>query len=264
MQRIDGVSVTMAAPVEQVLANIAASTARGLKQVHELSDWREGMPIALVGGGPSLRDTIGEVRKFKNVMVCGSAHDWLVDQGVTPRWCVLCDPDPIMANYVTKSSPGTTYLVASQCSPELFESLYWANVVLWNCGADAETNNSIWGDSQTVIMSGGCTVLSRAVFLAVSFGFSNLHLFGCDTCMNAGHHAYEFSTEAENDTVNDAKWMSIGGPDGRKFLMASYHVGQLFDFKNLLKTIGRRARFTVHGDGALAELMKLGKEAADA
>lgn len=260
MQRIDGTKVTMAMPYDKVVANIRASEQLPLRQIYDLPDWREGMPIALVGGGPSLRETIGELRKFKNVIVCGSVHDHAVSQGIAPRWAVICDPDPIMANYLRKPCSGTTYLVASQCDEAVFEALAGYDVVLWNCGADAETNRNVWGDSQTVIMSGGCTVLTRAVFIAVSLGFSNLHLFGCDTCMDAGHHAYEFSTEGENDTVGDAQWMSIGGPDGRKFLMASYHVAQLFDFKNLLKTIGRRAKFTAHGDGALAELFRLGKE----
>lgn len=263
MQRIDGTKVTMAMPFDRVLANIRAAERRPLKQIHDLPDWREGMPLALVGGGPSLRDTIDELRKFKNVMVCGSAHDHVVDQGVIPRWAVACDPDPLMANYLRRAHPDTTFLVATQCDEAVFKELDNRNVVLWNCAADAETNKDIWGDEQAVTIHGGCTVLTRAIFIAVNFGFSNLHLFGCDTCMDAGHHAYDWSTKEENDIVSDAQRMRIGGPEGREFLMASYHLAQLFDFKALLKTVGRRARFTIHGGGVLAEIMKLGKEAAN-
>lgn len=266
MERIDGTKVTMAMPFDKVMANVEAASRRGLREIHTLSDWREGMPLAIVGGGPSLRETLGDLRRFQQIMVCGSAHDHLVEQGIVPRWAVICDPDPVMANYLRLPCKGTTYLVASQCDAAVFKALQVdeVEVILWHCAADVETNKALWGTKQTVIVNGGCTVLSRAIFLAVSFGFANLHLFGCDTCLDAGHHAYPFSTEEENASVGDAQRFRIGGPEGREFLMASYHLGQLFDFKMLLQTIGRRAKFTVHGDGVLAELMRLGREAAKA
>src|SRR5262249_29701353 len=100
MQRIDGTNVTMAVPIERIAANIAAANARALRHVHDLPEWREHAPIAIVGGGPSLAETIKDCRRYKNIMACGSVYDWLIWKGVYPRWSVLCDPDPIMAKYI--------------------------------------------------------------------------------------------------------------------------------------------------------------------
>lgn len=263
MQRIDGTNVTMATPYDQVVANIRAAEQRDLMQIHDLPDWREGMPIALVGGGPSLHETIGELRQYRSIMVCGSAHDHVLASGIVPRWCVVCDPDPVMANYLQRSHPDTTYLVASQCDSAVFEALYWRKVALWHCGGASSDNAEIWGGRQTVVIGGGCTVLTRAIFIAISLGFHDIHLFGCDTCIQDGrHHAYEFSTGEENEALGQPVPFRLGGPDGREFLMAPYMLGQLFDFKRTLAMLGDRARFTSHGDGALTQLLRLGREAA--
>lgn len=261
MQKIDGITVTMATPYEKVVANIRMAESRPLLQIHELPDWREGVPVALVGGGPSLRATLPVLRRYQYIMACGSAHDYLVAQGVVPRWCVVCDPDPVMANYLRLAHADTTYLVASQCDPVVFEELVDRRVALWNCGGSASDNLSLWGNQKTVVISGGCTVLTRSIFMAVNFGFRDIHLFGCDTCVSGDqHHAYPFSTDKES--IGDLTPFRIGGPNGREFMMAAYHLGQLFDFKNTLRRLGHRARFTVHGDGAIAEVVRLGQEAA--
>jgi hypothetical protein len=272
MQRIDGTSVTMAMPIERVAANIAAANARGLRRVHDLPDWREHTPLAIVGGGHSLTETIDDVRRYKNIMVCGSAHDFLVGKGVIPRWAVVCDPDPIMALYLRRAHHDTTFLVASQCDAAVFKELEDRDVALWHCRGPEAESSDIWGEGQRVLVGGGCTVLTRAIFLAVTFGFRDIHLFGCDNCVRVVrlscmpfplelHHAYDFATAEE--TIGNLTPIRLGDPNsGPEFMMAGYMIGQLFDFKKTLEVLGHRARFEVHGGGALAELMRLGSEAA--
>lgn len=261
MLRIDGTNVTMAMPYEKVVANIRAAEQRGLRQIHDLPDWREAMPIALVGGGPSLHETIDELRRFRNVMVCGSAHDFVADHGIIPRWCVVCDPDPVMANYLRKAHWDTTFLVASQCDAAVFETLKDRHVAVWNCGGSSSDNAEIWGDQKTLAIGGGTTVGTRAMLIAMVLGFANQHLFGFDTCVGNGRsHAYDFSTGTE--TIGQTRPIRLGGADGPEFEMADYHISQLFDFKKVLELFGNRIKVTVHGDGVLAELMRLGRDAA--
>jgi uncharacterized Rossmann fold enzyme len=265
MQRIDGTNVTMAMPIERVAANIAAANARGLKAVHDLSDWREHTPIAIIGGGPSLCDyngrTIDVARRYRNTMVCGSAYDYVLGRGIVPRWAVVCDPDPIMALYLRRAHRDTTFLVASQCDAAVFKELEDRDVALWHCRGPEAESSDIWGEGQRVLVGGGCTVLTRAIFLAVTFGFRDIHLFGCDTCVTDRHHAYDFATDQES--IGALTPIRLGDPNNvPEFMMADYMVGQLFDFKKTLEALGNRARFEVHGGGALAELMRLGREAA--
>src|SRR5215475_9497127 len=257
MERIDGINATMAVPYDKVVANIRASEQRGLQQIHDFADWREGMPVALVGGGPSLHETLPELKRYHNIMACGSVYDHLVGNGIIPRWCVLCDPDPVMANYVRRAHWDTTFLVASQCDPAVFKELDDRKVVVWNCGGDVEDNTAIWGDQRTVVVGGGTTVGTRAIIIAMNFGFANIHLFGFDTCVSDKTHAYPVAED-----VGDIIPIRLSGPEGREFRMARYHISQLFDFKKTLEVFGHRFRVTVHGDGVLAELMRLSKETA--
>ena len=257
MERIDDISTNMAFSYDEVVANIRASERRGLRQIHELPDWREAMPVALVGGGPSLQDTLPELRRFYHVMACGSVYDFLIDQGIVPRWCVVCDPDPVMANYLRLANRSTTFLVASQCDEAVFRVLEDCNVAIWHCGGDKETNESIWNTERTMVVGGGTTVATRAMIIAMCFGFTRMNLFGMDTCVRNGvTHAYTVG-----EPIGDLYPIRIG-LDGQDFMMAKYHVAQLRDFKLVLKLYGHRMGFTVHGDGALAELMRLGSETA--
>jgi uncharacterized Rossmann fold enzyme len=260
LQPIDRIKVDMAMPLPRVIENIRVNSARGLPKIEDLAEWRECVPIALVGGGPSLQDTIGELRQFTNVMTCGSAHDYAVEHGVIPRWAVVSDPDPIMANYLRRPQPDTTYLVASTCDAAVFDAVAGHDVVLWH-PADSERSPEVWGDEPKLLVNGGCTVGTRAMMIAISFGYSELHLFGFDNCVSDRHHAYDFTDPAE--TIGDLHPIRLDGSD-RTFMMATYMVGQLFDFKDLMTCQGHRIRVTVHGDGALADLMAVARRKAAA
>lgn len=261
MQPLDGVKTQLARPAEEVIGNIRRNSARGLLEAHELPEWREIVPLAVVGGGPSLKQTADVLRRYKYIMACGSVHDWLVHNGIAPRWTVIVDADPVMARYLASPIKGCTYLVASQCHDAVFDALKGFHTVLWHAG-DGSINKEIWGEDEKVLIGGGCTVGTRAIAIALTFGYRNLHLFGFDTCVPDAetHHAYGFATDEED--IGDLSAIRLGGPDGKEFLMAGYHVAQLFDFKEMIKGNASRARFTVHGGGALAEILRLGREMA--
>ena len=258
MEKIEDFTTNMALSYDEVVANIRANEKRNLLQIYDLPDWREGMPIAIVGGGPSLKETLPELRKFKHVMVCGSAHDFVVEQGIIPRWCVVCDPDPVMANYLRRAHMHTKFLVASQCDAAVFEELKDRNVVLWHCGGDKKDNDTIWNTESTLVVGGGTTVATRAMIIAMCFGYSNQHLFGMDTCVRGDTtHAYHVG-----ESIGPLFPIRLASEDGPEFMMAKYHVAQLRDFKLVLKLFGDRVRFTVHGDGVLAELMRISRDTA--
>jgi uncharacterized Rossmann fold enzyme len=259
-QQIDGITVTPAIGIEQVAKNIAMASTRTLPEIHHHRDFRHQAPIAIVGGGPSVTAELDTLRWFDNIMVAGSAHDWLIGQAVAPRWCVVVDPDPIMADYLRDPFQNCTYFVASQCDRAVFDALRNYDVVTWHAGGDAP---ELFGPGKAVI-GGGCTVGTRAIIIAHLLGYADIHLFGFDTCiLKTGcgnidvmcHHAYPFQNDCE--TVGRVQPVRLQGSD-RTFMCADYHIGQLFDFKEILAKLGDKIRFTVHGDGLLAELMRVG------
>lgn len=251
---VEGVLVEMAMPVEKVRENIALARKRNLRSITELPEWRGDAKIAIVGGGPSLKDTLPELRKFERIMAAGSVHDFLMENGIEPTWCVITDPDPIMAEYLRRPGKECTYLVATQCDGRVFEALKGCYVATWNCGGD-ESTFGLWESGEKLI-GGGCTVGTRSMVIAMTFGFFEQDLFGFDSCLRTDeHHAYPFATNME--TVGETHEIAVGGDGGRKFTIARYHMGQIFDFKKLLAVYGHRFKVTVHGEGVLAEIMRL-------
>lgn len=251
---IKEVQITTGTPTEVINSNIVENTKSNTMRVMALHDWRNKIPFAVVGGGSSLKQTIHELKDYRYVMACGSVHDYLIENNIYPDYCVICDPDKLVLEYVKYPIRGCTYLVASQCDPEVFEYLHKKNckVVLWNC-AGSDEENKVFPEGE-ILVGGGCTVGTRAITLAINFGFNNFHLYGFDTCVTEGEsHAYNFSNP-EVEKLKEIKEVDLAGT---KFKMAGYMMGQFFDFQKLLIGYGANCTFSVHGPGALYHLMQL-------
>lgn len=262
MQRVEGCNVTTAKSTEEIIANIQHNVKDKLVlEFYKHWDWRDSKPVAIVGGGPSLKNTIKKLHDYQCVIACGSVHDYLIENEVSIRYCVVCDPDEIMIEYLKKDNSNLMmqYLVASQCSPKLFDYLHKEKrrgVLIWHAGGE-NLDSSVFGENK-VMVGGGCTVGTRAIMLAMGMGYNNIHLFGFDTCLdeNFAHHAYEFK-DKERESIGNIYEVRLDGPKGKKFHVAAYHLGQLFDFQSILKTYADRIRVTVHGEGLLKHLMDL-------
>lgn len=258
MKRLDGVNVVTAASPEVFAANIAANCRRGLMNIHDLPEWRECMPLALAGGGPSLAEHIDELKRYNLVMACGSAHDYVVSQGVEPKWAVCCDPDPAAAAYYKNPLKSCTYLIASSCDQAVFDALEGHRIVLWHSGG-SNLSPEVWGEDRKLIIGGGCTVGTRAFMIGICFGFSTIHFFGFDGCVrDERHHAYDFA-DGDASELGDLVEVRLGSPDGPAYQMAGYMLGQLFDFDKLIGKFGSRLTLAVHGEGPLNDLVRYGK-----
>ena len=252
MVPLEGVRVIMAADPKQVIKRFHKVNKRGYPRVEHMAEMREGCPIAIVGGGPSLAETWPELKRFRKIMVCGSAHDYVVSLGIRPTWTVVCDPDPVMARYISRPSPGTKFLVASACAEEVFDLVSNRDFAVWNCGDELIASEK-W-EKQGLVFGGGCTVLTRAIWIAGAFGFWNQHFFGCDTSIreDGKHHAYDFLTDEEE--LGDVTPLQFR-KDGPRFLVPNYLVGQAFDLQTMIAQNAHRLKVTVHGSGLFAEMM---------
>lgn len=262
LQKIDGCKITTATSTEDILSNIAKARLLRLPELHTLNEWRDHMPIAVVGGGPSLKDNLELLKKYKYIMACGSVYDYLIANDIIPTWCVLCDPDPLVNTYLKSKRQETIFLVASQCSQETFEYLKDNNTIIWHAfGTNVDTE--LFG-SDTILIGGGCTVGTRAMVMSLGFGYYTQHLFGMDTCLskNYDHHAYEFN-DPDNETIGHIFEIKMGGKESPTFKVAGYMLGQLFDFQNLLKLHADTLRITVIGDSLLKYTMDEAKRRSE-
>lgn len=246
----------LAMAVEDLEANVNHAFTLGLPSLEQLPGYQrsKGMrPLSLLAGGPSVKNTLKDAEG--DLMVCGSAHDYVVSQGVKPKYAVMLDGDPCVAGYLKNPCKDTIYLVASQCDPSVFERLKDHTVYTWNCAGGVGYRLF---DGQ-IVVGGGSTVTLRATSLALLLGYTNVHIHGFDSCyLDGEHHAY--ATE-EVKAPNEVR---LGGENGKAFLCAPYHISQAKHFQTFLKNFGHMMNITVHGPGMIAEIMRMGNEQAKA
>jgi Protein of unknown function DUF115 len=271
--RLGGVTTSAATSSKDSMANVLINTPRKGPWFHDNypvpeSGISPGKRIALVGGGPSIKDTVAELMDFHTIIACGSVHDWLQDHCPRiPTYAVVCDPDPVMANYVRKPNKATSYMIASQCDPLVFDALEGHDVTQWHCwpigeGDDAAKEYLQEHTPGWVAIGGGCTVGLRALTMAMMMGYTEMHFFGFDSCMiEDDHHAYPFTDETK-EFLGDIYNVKIGmgldnGPELREYRVAGYQLAQAEHYKQSLMAFGHLFKATFHGSGLLADMQRM-------
>lgn len=266
--KLGGIEVETATPSDEFIKNVKFRTKQGHKRFQELPEFGivkgHNNPIALVGGGPSLKKEIERLKDFKlagfPIVACGSSHDYLVSQGVIPDYCTLCDPDEITAEYLKRHNEKTKYLVALSCNERVFNDLKDREVYVWNCRSDQAAPDLVEDLVGYVDILGGCTVGLRSISIVMCLGYTNIHFWGFDSCMGSGdeHHAYEFETDKEEVGVmypirfGDTK---EGKPDptGKYYICAGYQLAQAMHFHQFIQVHGAAFTPTFHGEGMLGD-----------
>lgn len=272
--KLGGIVTSAATPVDESMDNVRANVRRGLPWFHHTSilkddNARPNVPVALVGGGPSIKETFVELIDFSTIMICGSSHDWVQEHSPrVPKYCVVCDPDPIAANYLKNPNKDTRYFIASQCHPAVFDALTGHDVHMWHSWPVGPADESVkqFLNEHTpgwIAVGGGCTVGLRAISMVLMMGFSDLHFFGFDSCLaiSDDHHAYPF-IDPEKESLGDIYEVrmgmeSAGGPKERVYRLAGYHLAQAEHYKQTLMAFGHAFKPTFHGDGLLTDLQAM-------
>lgn len=272
--RLGGVTTQTATSSSESMDNVRVNVERALPWFHNNNFMKEedrlpGKRIALVGGGPSIKDTVDELKDFDVTIACGSAHDWLQANGPKiPTYCVVCDPDPVMANYLRAPDHGTQYLISSHCNATVFDALEWHDIRMWHCWpiglADQEAREFL--EKKTpgwIAFGGGCTVGLRSITLAMVMGFTELHFFGFDSCMGMSddeHHAYPF-TDVTKEFLGDIYNIRIGMgpayPKPREYRVAGYQLAQAEHYKQMLQAFGHLFKPVFHGPGLLTDMQAM-------
>lgn len=230
---------------ELIASNVQQNMKDDYPRLHNRADWGKwkGRPLAIVAGGPSLKKTLNELRDIPSIMVCGSAHDYLVGEGFFPSYSVHCDPDPISFSFVKERPNGCQYLLASSCSPSAFKALRYQSKFMWHSFGT--------GQFREPAIQGGCTVILRAINIAIMLGFHDLHIFGMDSCFENAESQHSYPHQFTDKTIVRAK---VG--DGREFLTSPAWLAQASQFQAMVENTGHMFNPIIHGDGLIAEMMK--------
>lgn len=246
-----------------LLANIRSSIRRGHPQV-----WRTNLKperIALVGSGPSLKDTEGELvallQAGAKLVTVNGAYQWCVQRNLIPSAQVVLDARPSSARFVDPALPLCRYYLASQCDPAVWDAVEGRPFVgIWHAvageGPLAEELNQYFA-GQWHAVAAGTTVTTRALMLMRAMGYLRFDLFGFDSCWFGHEHHAIAQPENEKDQRIAVKVSPTGAPEqARVFQCAPWMLKQAEDWLQLVRVAGDQFLANVHGDGLIAFMMR--------
>jgi hypothetical protein len=242
-----------AIPAEQVEEHIRINARSGkpflLDNKYELRD----EPLAIVAGGPSLSLTIDRLRYFRNVMVCGTAHDHVISQGIYPTYAVHCDQAADLHAFQSKRNQ-CVYLIGTNVNPDLVKHLSDCQVYLWDMESGDWFDKKVFDGRKLIV--GGSTAATRAISLGMVLGFRDFHMFGVDSCFedNRNRHAYDYCDERETIPAVFCK------VNGRRFQSSLQFVQQARDLQTMLKFFGHLFTLEVHGDSLSRDVVEDAKK----
>lgn len=178
-------SMTSCITSQEMHRNFHATVDRGFIPINDLLGAFTGS-CSIVGAGPTIKETHKEF--VGDVIAINSAIGYLLDCGIVPKFCLLWDGTEIVEKFA-RPHPDITYLVASRCHPAVFERLKDCKVIVWHAGGDHDIVDVMVRPDIVAKMKipqplicGGSAGVTRTIYVASVLGYSDIHLFGADSC----------------------------------------------------------------------------------
>lgn len=233
---------------------IARNSQRGLPELSPAIVAHDGTMI-LVGSGPSLPTFIDEIReqKAKGRPICAikGAHDYLIENGITPDLFVSVEPRDRRGNVKLKNQD-TIYLLASRVSPEVFDHLSDCKVMIWHSWGHATEIEEVQKYTKLAI-GGGSTSGLRAIAVCYLFlGFRNFILYGYDSC-NAPDGTKRFDGSQTGVTTD----VIIGEGEHKKtFICNMAMAAQANEFQTCTYGLLPNIHIEARGNGLIAAILE--------
>lgn len=236
-----------------LFTNVRSALARRLPEI-ELAP-ANGVPAVICGGGPSLADTLVNIRALKaqgaKIYALNNAAKFLTEHAIEVDAQILVDSRPQNVVFVEKRW-AKELLLSSQCHPALYTQ-----------AADIGTPVRIWhpaiGGIDKVVtkgaqcfIGGGMTVGLCGACLVFVMGHREIHFFGYDS----SHR--EKSSHAFAQPMNDAEEKVQCAVDSRVFDCSLAMAAQAHDFRNVRDMLEREGcKLHMHGEGLLPTLWNM-------
>lgn len=178
---------------EEYHSNLRVNAGRNLPSLNTKS-------ICICASGPSLADHLNDIRARKSagwsVASMNGSHNFLIENGITPDYMFMVDARPVNLPFLRLANDHTTYIIASQCRPEIFEALEGRKVVIWQLFHTVEALRLIQDclgsrNHHTTKFPGSLNVGQSCLNAILQMGYRRWHLFGYDGSMRGdAKHAF--------------------------------------------------------------------------
>ncbi len=239
---------------EILLEHIEKNSKRGLPEFYPIPNPHNAV-IVLVGSGPSAMNEIESIREQKKrgrlIVALKGAHDFLIENGIKPDWCIMLDPQEKIVNCVKHHQPGITYFIASQCHPDVFDVLKEEYVIIWHALSMIGEDKILEG---RVLIGGGTTTGLRAMNMIYSLGYRNAHLYGFDSCVTEkdGETYKRINVHTEGKLDKPGKIIDVWVGKTRYWANPAM-AAQAQEFQQAMGVL-KSMRVKVHGDGLIKAL----------
>jgi len=234
--------------------NTSKTLKRGYEGIQGLIEKSSG-DVSIVGSGPSIKDSYKELKG--DVFAINSAIGFLLDKGIVPKWAMLWDASPLVAQFA-RPHKGISYLVAARCHPSVFRRLKNQKIYSWFAGGDHNINEyMIEKQLYDPVVNGGSAGVTRAMYLATALGYSHLHIFGGDSSYNDdGETHINGSLVEEKDII---VW--IGKEEGKQaFRTTPEWCSQVNEFRDIYHLFSHplmNINIDSYGEGMLQRMCDL-------
>lgn len=240
----------------------------GFKSLVLLQNKWHGQKLIICGGGPSLQDTLPDIRrqlrlsKRTKVMAINKTHDWLLKKGLKPDFGIMIDPKQWVSTYQTPQK-GVFYCLGSKLHDDTLNRFKGLdNAYLWHnveYSDEAELMQKEFPKEPGLWVPGYSTCGLRAINVAYELGFRTIELHGFDCSHKSGNtHAYDKQV-SRYDILDEVVEMQDLEGHTRRYRTDRHMARQLHEFDLMLQsflegeTVGLRQHLDIRvaGTGAL-------------
>ena len=243
MRRLE-IQVNQAGQDEELRSNVRYALGLGLPEISVVEQHEK--TLVLVGSGPSMPSFLEDIRKEAGT-ICAikGAHDFLIENGITPDWFVNLDPRNRL-HQIKYANDHTRYFIASRCMPEMFQSLEGRKITVFH---SFHWGLEKWPEFQgRQMIQGGTTSGLRAINIGWTQGYRKFTIYGFDSCLAPDRLTKRFTGEAAGKVID----VIVGG---RVFYANHAMAQQAIDWRDYL-ALCTDCTFDVKGDGLLAAISR--------
>ena len=199
----------------------------------------------MIGGAPSYK-TSENMRILKKslkepghlIFSSKTALSYLLENKIVPYACILLDPREHIPSFVEKTNKDVIYFVASQCHPSTLQYLHKQGVktFIYHAAVNAgEADVLKKMKTQSPLVGGGSTSVTRGIGLLQMMGFYQFKLFGIDSSYDGKPekvHGFNQEKQALEVSMSDSKSnQSIG----KKYWTDPELIAQANDIEMIMK-----------------------------
>lgn len=205
--------------------NAELALKRGWPSVWDEPHLEKKPPVAVVGGGASIRDHVETLREWPGeVWAVNNTFTWCKENGIRATF-ITSDPAVLDDEQPAYFGPEDKVLIAIHCDPTMFDHIAAAQVMTYRTGSDG--------------INTGPTTATCTPHLAATLGHTGVVFFGCESSFGSDEKC--FQTHAYNHVIpKDIIKITSAGQTfvtKREYLFQASYLGGMIHHTNL-KTPG--------------------------